>query len=360
MPRKQTDLGFATADVFLHYASMISPQQTATMRAQVLHAHGGPENFVLSDIPAPQPGMGQVLVRIAAASINQLDIKIREGLPAGPMLPAVLGADMAGTVAAVGSTVAGFKPGDRVYGLVGGVRGYGGTLAEYVVADARLLAPAPRALPLREAAALPLVAITARDALARLGLASADHVLIHGGAGGVGHIAVQLAKARGARVAATTESEAAMALARQLGADEAIDFRSESVESYVTRLTNGRGFDAIFDTVGGGNLDRSFAAAAAGGRLVTTNARIALDLSPMHAKALSLAVVFVMLPLLERENLEAHGQALREIAALVDAGRLRPLLDPARFTLETIPEAHRYLASGKAQGKIVVDIAAES
>ncbi len=157
--------------------------------------------------------------------------------------------------------------------MVGGVRGYGGTLAEFVAADARLLAPAPRSLSLHEAAALPLVAITAEEAIERVAPMPSDHVLVHGGTGGVGHLGVQIAKARGAKVATTVDSEEAAALARSLGADETVNFRTEKVEDYVARLTQGKGFDVIFDTVGGGNLVNSFAAAAQGGRIVTTDVR---------------------------------------------------------------------------------------
>jgi NADPH2:quinone reductase len=326
------------------------------MRAQILTAFGGPENFQIQDVPKPELGAGKVLVRIAAASINQIDTKIREGLPVGPPIPAVLGADMAGIVEAVGSDVSGFQPGDEVYGLVGGVRGYGGTLAEYIAAEAPLLAHKPRTLSLHEAAALPLVALTAWDALERAELRAAEHVLVHGGAGGVGHVGVQLAKARGARVATTVQSDEDGDLARSLGADDVINFRQESVESYVHRLTNGHGFAVVFDTVGGRNLPNSFNAAAAEGRVVTTDGRVTIDIGPMHAKALSLSIVFVMLPLLSGHGQAAHGRSLAEIAKIVDAGRLRPIIDPHPFTLDTLPDAHRLLASGHARGKLVIDI----
>jgi NADPH2:quinone reductase len=151
-----------------------------------------------------------------------------------------------------------------------------------------------------------------------------------------------------------------ISLARRLGADETVSYRDETVESYVQRLTGGHGFDVVFDTVGGRNLSNSFNAAVAGGRVVTTDGRVTIDLGPMHAKALSLSVVFVMLPLLSGHGQEKHGRSLTEIAKIVDAGKLRPLIDPHRFTLETVPDAHRLLASGTARGKIVIDIAPRS
>jgi NADPH:quinone reductase len=328
------------------------------MQAQVLKAFGGPENFELIDIPKPEIRPGMVLVRVAATSVNQVDTKIRAGLPIGPDLPAVLGCDVAGIVEAVGAGVLDFKPGDEVYGCAGGVKGQGGALAEYILADARLLAPKPAKLSMREAAALPLVAITAWDALERTALSAMDHILVHGGVGGVGHIAIQLAKASGARVATTVASGEAAELARSLGADETINYRDEKVEAYIERLTAGRGFDIVFDTIGGNNLQPSFAAAAETGRVATTNARSTQDLSPLHAKALSFHVVFMLLPMLRGPGRDRHGRILRSLARLADGGKLRPLLDDSRFTLATAPDAHRRLESGKARGKIVIDIAA--
>jgi NADPH2:quinone reductase len=328
------------------------------MRAQVLTAWGGPENFKLTDIRKPEVRPGTVLVRIAAASINQIDAKIREGLPIGPNLPAVLGADLAGVVEDVGAGVLDFLPGDAVYGCAGGVKGQGGTLAEYIVADACLLAPKPTKLSMREAAALPLVSITAWEALECAKLSPLDHILVHGGVGGVGHIAVQLAKSIGARVATTVDSVEAAALATSLGAKETINYRDEKVEAYVERLTAGHGFDVVFDTIGGDNLQASFAAAAESGRIATTNARTTQDLGPLHAKALSLHVIFMLLPMLRGRGRDRHGRILRSVARLADAGRLRPLLDDSHFTLETVPDAHRWIESGKARGKIVIDIVA--
>jgi NADPH2:quinone reductase len=331
--------------------------ERTTMRAQILKAFGGPENFVLTDIPTPVIEPGKLLIRLAATSVNQIDIKIRGGLPIGPDLPAVLGADVAGVIEAVGDGVIGFVPGDEVYGCAGGVKGQGGAFAEYILADARLIAPKPRSLSMREAAALPLVAITAWDALERCVASASDHVLIHGGVGGVGHVAIQLAKTLGARVATTVPSAEAAALAKSLGADETINFRTETPGAYTDRLTAGRGFDVIIDTIGGDNLPNSFTALAHEGRIATTNTRTTQDLGPLHAKAASLHVVFMLLPMLRGPGRDRHGRILRSLARMADSGKLRPLIDDSRFTLETAPDAHRRLESGKAQGKVVIDIA---
>lgn len=327
------------------------------MRAQVLSEPGGSENFALKDLDKPKAGDGQVVVRIKSASVNQIDIKIRGGLPIGPALPAVLGCDMAGIVDSVGAGVTHLKPGDEVYGCVGGVKGQGGTMAEFIAADAALVAAKPASLSFREAAALPLVAITAWDAMEFAQVGAGDHVLVHGGTGGVGHVAIQLAKMRGARVSTTVDSDRSAEIARGLGADDTILFRDEDVESYVDRLTNGAGFDVVFDTVGGDNLAKSFAAAGVNGRVVTTNARTVADLGNMHAKSLSLHAVFMLLPMLRGPGRARHGEILRDLANAVDAGKVRPLLDPQSFGLADLAKAHDHASSGTACGKIVVDIA---
>jgi NADPH:quinone reductase len=327
------------------------------MRGQILRAFGGPENFELTDVPKPAIRPGMALIRVDATSVNQIDVRIRSGeVPIGPDLPAILGADVAGTIEEVGPGVLDFAPGDEVYGCAGGVKGQGGAMAEYILADARLIAPKPRSLSMREAAALPLVSITAWDAFERSQLGASDHVLIHGGVGGVGHIAVQLAKAVGARVATTVPSAEAAARAHELGADETINFREEAVHAYVDRLTAGQGFEIVFDTVGGENLQASFAAAANDGRVATTSARTTEDLGLLHAKGLSLHEVFMVLPMLRGRGRDRHGRILRSLANLADAGKIRPLLDDSRFTLETAPDAHRRLESGKALDKVVIDI----
>jgi NADPH:quinone reductase len=327
------------------------------VRAQVLRSFGDPSKFELTDLPTPEVRPGTVLIRVAATSVNQIDLKILGGLPIAPDLPAVLGADVAGIVEKVGAGVIDFGVGDEVYGCAGGVKGQPGALAEYMVADARLLAPIPKNLTMHDAAALPLVSITAWDAFERLSLSAADHVLVHGGVGGVGHIAVQLAKARGSRVATTVPSKEAGELARQLGADETINYVEEKVQSYVDRLTAGRGFEAVFDTIGGSNLPNSFAATAYEGRVATTNARTAQELGELHAKALSFYVVFMLLPMLRGVGRDRHGRILRSLTHLIEAGKVKPLIDDREFTLASTPEAYRWLASGKARGKVVIDVA---
>ena len=328
------------------------------MRAQIIPAWGGAENFEAATLPDPAPGPGEVLVQIVASSVNPADHKLRQaGPPIAPALPAVLGCDAAGRVLAVGDGVEGFALGDEVYGCVGGVRGVPGCYAEMIAADARLLAPKPASLTLREAAALPLVTITAWEGLDRAGVRAGQSVLVHGGAGGVGHVAIQLAKARGAVVSTTVSSEEKAALVRSLGADHTIDYRNETVDDYVARLTGGTGFDVVYDATGGSDIAASFQAARLNGQVVTIVSMYEADLTPMHIKGLTLHVVFMLIPMLHDVDRAEHGRILREAAALADVGGLRPHLDPERFDLASVADAHRHLEGGHAVGKVVIDVA---
>lgn len=324
------------------------------MQAYVINRFGGPEVFEPAELPRPEPGPGQVLIRVAASSVNPVDCKIRRGdVPVGPDFPAVLHADVAGVVEAVGAGVTAFRPGAEVYGCAGGLKGRPGALAEYMLADAELLAPKPTRLSLEDAAVLPLVAITAWEAMIEKGRVQADEaVLVHGGTGGVGHMAVQLARWRGARVAATASEAAKREQAQQLGADCVIDYRQETVSQYVERCTGGRGFDLVFDTVGQPALDQSIEAAALKGRVVTIAGRSTLDIKPAFQKSLSLHTVFMLINMLHDYDKAAHGNILREIAGLVDSGRVRPLIHNQRFGFSEVAQAHALLESGRAMGKI--------
>jgi NADPH:quinone reductase len=328
----------------------------ASMQAQVITQFGEPDVFQTQDIPQPALRAGHILIRVAASSVNPADYKIRRfGPPIAPALPAVLHGDVAGVIEAVGEDVQDFKPGDEVYACAGGVKGVGGALAEFLLADAALVAYKPTTLTMPEAAALPLVSITAWEGLFdRAQLRAGQTVLIHGATGGVGHVAIQLAKWAGATVFATVSSGSKAAIARELGADGAINYREQSVTDYVAEHTNGAGFDIVFDTIGGTNLDRSFEAAKLNGTVVSISTSEAHDLSPMHAKGLSLHVVFMLIPMLYNIGRSHHGEILRQIATLVDNGQLRPLLDQQRFTFEQVAAAHRRAESGQQIGKVVL------
>ena len=326
------------------------------MKAMILNAYGADAAFTATALADPVPTAGQVLVRIAATSVNTVDTMIRhmgKDLPLSPDLPALLGMDFAGTVEAVGKGVTDFAPGDQVYGCAGGLADLPGTLAEKIAADARLIAHKPKRLSMREAAALPLVGITAFEGLHRAGVEPGQKVLVQGGSGGVGHVAVQLARHLGAEVFSTGTGAEKLDAIRGMGAT-AIDYRAEPVEDYVARHTGGAGFDVVFDSVGGANMTASFGAAALNAHVVTTVSMLELDLSPAHFKGLSVHVVFMLIPMLHDHKREAHGAILTKLAEIADQGALTPILDTTRFNLAAAGDAHDRLASGKAIGKIVI------
>ncbi|QBM16866.1 zinc-type alcohol dehydrogenase-like protein [Marinobacter sp. JH2] len=328
------------------------------MKAMVLNQYGPEAAFEQADMAAPSAQPGQVIVRVAATSINTVDTMIRQmgkDLPLSPDLPAVLGMDFAGTIEAVGEGVTGFAPGDEVYGCAGGLADLQGALAELMPADARLIAHKPKSLSMREAAALPLVGITAFEGLQRAGVKAGQKVLVHGGTGGVGHVAVQLAKHFGATVYSTASGEKAFDIVEGYGATP-IDYKAETVAGYVEVHTSGAGFDVVFDTVGGENMTNSFDAAALNGHVTTTVAMVELDLTTAHFKGLSIHVVFMLIPMLHNHHREAHGNILAQLAQIVDQGGVKPLLDEQTFTLAEAGKAHDRLTSGQAIGKVVVEV----
>lgn len=326
------------------------------MKAMVLNAYGADAQFQATELPQPTFKAGHVTVRVAATSVNMVDTMIHAmgaDLPFAPALPAVLGMDFAGTIEAVGDGVTGFAVGDEVYGCAGGLADLQGSLAELMLADARLIAHKPKSLSMREAAALPLVGITAYEGLQRAGTRAGQKVLVHGGSGGVGHVAVQLAKHLGADVHATGSNPKALDLIQGYGV-KAINYKTEKVADYVAKHTGGAGFDVVYDSVGGSNLVNSFEAAALNAQVVTTTSMLQLDLTPAHLKGLSLHVVFMLIPMLHNHKREEHGDILAKLATIVDAGALKPLLDETQFGFEEVGAAYARLSSGQAVGKVVV------
>jgi NADPH2:quinone reductase len=325
------------------------------MKALVVDRPDGP--FELVDRPRPNPRDGEVLIRVAASGVNPLDTKIRAGAAAHARhtLPAILGLDLAGVVEAVGASVEGFQPGDEVYGMTGGVGGVPGSLAEYAVVDADLVARKPSNLSMREAAALPLVVITAWEGLVdRANVRAGQTVLVQAGAGGVGHVAVQIAKAFGAEVFATYRGRRADFL-RSLGATP-IDIEAMTVEAYAAEHTAGRGFDLVYDTLGGPILDASFAAVRKFGHVVSCLGWGSHALAPLSFKGGTYSGVFTLLPLLTGEGRARHGAILAEAARLVEAGKLAPRLDPRVFNMSSAGEAHAAIEDRNADGKVVVSI----
>ena len=326
------------------------------MKAIVIKQFGEPNVFQTADLPVPEVLGDRVLIKVAATSINAVDYKIRSGAVAdiAPDFPAILHGDVAGVIEAVGDGVDGFKVGDQVYACAGGVKRTSGALAEYMLADARLVALKPN-LTMAEAAALPLVSITAWEGLIdRAHVQRGQKVLIYGGTGGVGHIGVQLAKWAGAKVYALVSNEEKAAIARQLGADVTINYRQTAVAEFVAEHTNGEGFDVVFDTVGNDNLQNAFRAAKLNGTVVSLVSLSEQDLTLLHAKGLTLHLVYMLIPMLSGIGCSRHGEILSKLADLVDRGQVRPLLDPKSFTVAEVAAAHAYAQSGRAVGKIVL------
>jgi len=314
------------------------------MKAMVVRAWGGPERFEAADVPKPVPNEDQVLVHVRAASVNPVDYKIRRGGDwANLPMPAILGYDAAGVVEAVGGNVTQLAPGDEVF-YSAKIFGRRGTYAEYHVEDAEIVAKKPSALSFEEAAALPLAAMTAYDAVVTFfATKPGDTVLVHAGAGGVGCYAVELAKAAGARVLATGRRENE-AFIRALGADEVIDYRHTRFEDEVNRLTAGNGADAAYDTVGGDTLPRSIGCVRPYGKLATI---VSIDgsINAMGLRNQTLYFGFM----------ERTGSKIQAIGRLAERGQLRPVID-STFPLERIADAHRKIEAGGMKGKIVIVI----
>ena len=329
------------------------------MKAYVTRKYGVDGKFELAEIDMPEPGAGEILIEVRATSVNPIDNKLlRHELGFNPELPAVLHGDVAGVVSAVGPGVRNFVLGDEVYACAGGFIGTPGALAEFIPVDENLVALKPKSLNFAEAAALPLVVLTAWESLIdNANIQPGEHVLVHGGTGGVGHIAIQLAKARGARVATTVSSDDKAKIARRLGADDVINYREVSVDAYVQNLTDGRGFDAIYDTVSGPVFEQSLNAIRIRGRVVTVftgTEPTTLDLMNAFIKAATVHTQNMSIPLITGEGRAHHGEILREAATLADAGKLIPLIDSNKFTFAQVNEAHALFESGKHVGKIVL------
>lgn len=319
------------------------------MKAVVLKSFGGPESFELQELPKPVPQAGQVLVRVHATSINPLDYQVRRGdYPDLVPLPAITGHDVSGVIEAVGPGVTAFAPGDEVW-YTPQIFDGPGSYAEYHVAAESIIGKKPASLSHLEAASLTLVGGTAWEALVvRAGLRVGESILIHGGAGGVGHVAIQLAKAIGAKVF-TTAREANFEFARRMGADVVIDYEKEDYADAVMRETGGRGVDVVFDTIGGDTLSRSADVLAQLGRVVSI-VDIAQPQNLLQAWGKNASYHFVFT--------RQHRGKLDELSALIERGQLRPHVG-AVYPLADIAQAHARLETPNngLQGKIAIAVA---
>jgi NADPH2:quinone reductase len=331
------------------------------MKAMVMTATGGPEVLQLQELPKPtirQPD--QVLVRIKAAGINPVDTKLRaRGTFYPGRSPTILGCDGAGIVEAVGIEVKNLKEGDEVSFCLGGIGGPEGNYAEYALVNYRFVAKKPKLLSFAEAAAAPLALITAWESLHDRARIQPEHtVLIHGGAGGVGHVAIQLAKHAGARVCTTVSSEEKAEFVRSLGADHIINYCETDFVESLLEWTEGRGVAVVFDTVGGEVFEKSCAAVAIYGDLVTLlqpSANMNWEIARTRNLRFSLELMLTPMRLNLTTALEHQANILRCCAELFNSERLRIHLQQT-FPLEETAAAHRLLERGGIMGKLALEI----
>jgi len=314
------------------------------MKAMVITGFGGPEVFEEREVPTPRPSGNEVLVKVSATSVNPVDYKIRRhGEWAGVKPPAIIGYDVSGMIEEVGQEVRDFKVGDEVFYTADIFSGQG-CYAQYHVAKAAIVARKPSNLSHIEAAGIPLAGCTAWDSLfTRAQLRIGEFVLIHAGAGGVGSLAIQMAKTAGAHVF-TTCSPHNMDLVKSLGADRAIDYRSEDFVEAVLRETSGAGVDVVLDTVGGKTLARSIMAARRHGRIATI-LRSTEDLSAALLRNTTIHFVF----------LERARYKLDILADLIEHDQLKPVIDSV-MPLREVAKAHQKLEKGGVRGKIILEV----
>ena len=334
------------------------------MKAFAIKTYAKHGKLELVDLPEPELGDSDVLVKVCATSVNPLDTKIRDGefkliLPYA--LPLILGNDMAGVVVRLGAKVTRFKVGDEVYARPDDDRI--GTFAEFIAVKEGSLALKPQTLSMQEAASMPLVGLTAWQALVeKANVQKGQKVLIHAGSGGVGTIAIQLAKHLGATVATTT-STANVELVKHLGADVVVDYKKEDFASVL------QDYDVVLNTLGSAILAKSVGVLKAGGKLISISGPPDLDFAKGAKLNLALQLVMRLLSASIRRKakrrqvsysflfMRAEGNQLRELAKLVDAGVIRPVIDKI-YPFAEVNEAMAYVESGRAKGKIVIKVEA--
>jgi len=306
------------------------------MKAVTIHEFGGPEELLYEEMPVPEFGPADILVKVHATGVNPVDWKIREGHTKGNIkFPFILGWDVAGAVEATGSLVSRFKTGDLVFALADFTRN--GAEAEYVVVKTDAAARIPSTVNMEEAAATPLAALTAWMMLFdKADLQPGQRILIHAASGGVGSFAVQLAKIAGAFVAGTT-SEENIEFVKHLGADEVIDYK---LQDFSQMLND---YDVVLDTIGGETQKKSFNVLKKGGVLVTTLQIEDKNLAYLHDVTLQSGLTM------------PNGSRLQEIAGLIDEGKLKIFVDKT-YDLKEVKAAQEYSQTGKVRGKIVVKV----
>lgn len=332
------------------------------MKAITIEQYGKDVPLVLTEQPVPQIGEHDVLVEIHAASLNPIDYKIKEGkvkLLLSYKFPLILGNDFSGVIVKVGKRVSAFKPGDEVYGRPRKSRI--GTLAEYIAVHEEDIWLKPQNLNFEEAASIPLVGLTAYQAFTDiLHLRKGQKILIHAGSGGVGTFAIQLAKRMGAFVA-TTASDKGYELVKSMGADRIINYKKENFEEVLT------GYDAVFDTLGGAALEKSFRVLKPGGQIVSIsglpNERFGKEAKLGWMKTAILSIVSRKITALEKKYhtkyhflfMKSSGAQLKVLKEYIEGGHIKPVIDKM-YPLEETAQAFSYLQGGSAKGKVVIKI----
>jgi putative PIG3 family NAD(P)H quinone oxidoreductase len=326
------------------------------MRAVVCTEPGGPDVLRVAEVPDPVPAAGEVVIRVAAAGVNRADLAQREGAyPPPPGAPPYLGLEVSGQIAAVGDGVTGWRPGDTACALLAG-----GGYAELVAVPAGQLLPIPAGISVVDAAALPEVACTVwANVFMRAGLAPGETLLVHGGASGIGTMAIQLGHALGATVACTAGSAAKLERCRELGADLGVSYRDEDFVAALEAFTGGHGADVILDIVGAAYLARNVAALATGGRLVIIGMQgggpaAELDVGQLIRKRASVAGSTLRArPAAEKAAVVA---AVRDrVWPLIAAGRVGPVIDRI-LPLEEVAAAHRLVDASGHVGKVLLAV----
>ena len=324
-----------------------------TMRAVVAPKGGGPEVLTLVDRPVPRPGEGELLVRVRAAGVNRPDILQRLGhYPPPPGAPDILGLEIAGEVAAVGAGVSRFSAGQEVMGLVAG-----GGYAEYAVVHEANALPVPAGLPMVEAGGIPETYFTVwTNVFERGRLQSGETFLVHGGTSGIGTTAIQLAKAFGATVIATAGSDEKCDACRRLGADVAINYRTQDFVKEAKAATNGKGVDLILDMVGGDYVGRNYETAAIEGRIVQIaflkTSKVEVDLRHLMMKRLTHTGSTLRARTVEQKAIVARGIA-EKVVPLLAKGQCRPVID-STYPLDEVVKAHARMEEGAHVGKIIL------
>ncbi len=329
------------------------------MKAILMTAAGAPDVLHIADVPEPEITKPmQIKVNIKAAGINPVDTKLRSrGVLYPDALPAILGCDGAGVVTEIGSDVTRFKPGDAVWFCHGGLGGTPGNYAEYTVLEEVEAELKPPSLSFEQAAALPLVLITAWEALFdRANLQAGQHVLIHAGAGGVGHVAIQLAKSVGAKVATTVSTDEKAEFVTRLGADRVINYKRQDFVEQVTQWTNGEGVDVVLDSLGGDTFQRSLGATKVYGHVNTLlDPGTGIEWKEARNRNLSISFTLMLTPMLKNmaDARRHQGEILNRCSELIEAGKLETVVSH-EFALEDAAKAHALIEEGHVCGKVVL------